>query len=245
MRYFKPTIPLALIFLFSFQLVHAQLSKQYAGYEQNHYRSMRYGFYKPTGYDPKKSYPLIVYLHGSTDTVSRDMVWYQSSSQKENPCFVLTPKCEVADQGWGNTWQTGHTAATAKTLALVDSLLTKYSIDTNRLYVYGISMGGFGVFSIVAKEQGKFAAAYAVCGGSDVKAATQLLQTPLWIFHGEADNVVPVSLSRDVYTEMIRLGGKKVKYTEYPGVKHNSWENVAKEKTLSSWLFAQRKNSTK
>jgi predicted peptidase len=121
----------------------------------------------------------------------------------------------------------------------------KYNIDTNRLYLYGISMGGFGVFSIVAKEKGKFAAAYAVCGGSDVKAAPQLLSTPLWIFHGSDDDVVPVSLSRDVYKEMIRLGGQKVKYTEYPGVKHNSWENVAQEKSLVTWLFAQRKGESK
>jgi predicted peptidase len=101
-------------------------------------------------------------------------------------------------------------------------------------------MGGFGVFSVLAKEPGKFAAAYAVCGGSDVKAAPKLLQTPLWIFHGSIDDIVPVRLSRDVYNEMIKLGGAKVKYTEYPGVKHNSWENVAQEKSLSPWLFSQR-----
>jgi predicted peptidase len=220
--------------------LQAQLSEKY-DYTQQYYQSLRYGWFKPAHYDNKKLYPLIVYLHGSRDTVSRDNHWYQETIQKEHPAFVLTPKCEEPDQGWGNTWNAGHTPATAKTLKLIDSLVAIYPIDVNRLYLYGISMGGFGVFSIVAKEKGKFAAAYAVCGGSDVKAADQLLQTPMWIFHGEADDVVPVRLSQDVYKEMIRLGATNVKYTEYPGVKHNSWENVGQEKTLPSWLFSQRK----
>jgi predicted peptidase len=231
-------ILLIIVSIFFLQPLQAQLSKKY-DYSQHHYQSLRYGWFKPTHYDNKKLYPLIVYLHGSNDTVSRDNHWYQEAIQKEHPAFVLTPKCEEGNQGWGNTWNAGHTIATARTLKLIDSLVSIYPIDKNRLYLYGISMGGFGVFSIIAKEQRKFAAAYAVCGGSDVKAATQLLQTPLWIFHGDADDVVPVSLSRDVYKEMVRLGGSRVKYTEYPGVKHNSWENVALEKSLPLWLFAQ------
>jgi predicted peptidase len=237
MRNFKLILLLSLIF-FS-QSLQAQLSKKY-DYSQNHHQSLRYGWFKPDHYDSKKLYPLIVYLHGSRDTVSRDIQWYQSSIQKENPSFVLTPKCENPDQGWGNTWNTNHTPAMVQTLKLVDSLMKVYPIDPNRLYIYGISMGGFGVFSTLEKEPGKFAAAYAVCGGSDVNAASKLLQTPLWIFHGSIDDVVPVYLSRDVYNEMIRLGGTRVKYTEYPGVKHNSWENVAQEKSLSRWLFSQR-----
>jgi predicted peptidase len=227
------------------QFSYAQPAKQVEGYSESHFKSLRYGLFKPQGYDPKKSYPLIVYLHGSTDTVSRNLSWYHSDVQIKNPAFVLTPKCEVADQGWGNTWQAGHTLATSLTLKLVDSVFNLYNIDQNRLYLYGISMGGFGVFSILAKEQGKFAAAYAVCGGSDPKAAPDLLDTPLWIFHGEADDIVPVNLSRDVYKEIIKLGGKKVRYTEYPGVKHNSWENVSREASLESWLFSHHNNKCK
>lgn len=219
---------------------YAQHPAKYPGYEEKHFQSLRYGFFKPEGYDKKKKYPLVVYLHGSRDTLSRDLVWYQQSIQKDNPVFVLTPKCENPDQGWGNTWEQGHTLSTALTLKLVDSLMRRYPIDASRLYIYGISMGAFGVFSIVAKEKGKFAAAYAVCGGSKASAARQLLDTPLWIFHGDSDDVVPVALSRDVYTEMIKLGGKKVKYTEYPGVKHNSWENVSKEKELIPWMLQTR-----
>ena len=239
MRYLKPLLVITLVF-FNGILCYAQLSKKF-DYTQHYYQSLRYGLFKPSGYDPKKSYPLIVYLHGSRDTVSRELMWYEPAIQKEHPAFVLTPKCEYPDQGWGNTREDGHPMATAKTLKLVDSLVRQYNIDPSRLYLYGISMGGFGVFSIVAKEKGKFAAAYAVCGGSDTKAASKLSDTPLWIFHGEADDIVPVQLSRNVYKEIIRLGGKNVRYTEYPGVKHNSWENVAREDALEPWLFAQKK----
>lgn len=239
----KQIIYLTLILIFPLHSLQAQLPK-YAGYAQKYFKSMRYGLFTPENYDAKKSYPLIVYLHGSRDTVSRDMIFYQDAIQKENPAFVLTPKCEESNQGWGNTWNASHTVAMSNTLALVDSLVKIYPIDKNRLYLYGISMGGFGVFSTLAKEPGKFAAAYAICGGSDPKAAGKLLQTPLWIFHGEIDDIVPVHLSRDVYKEMIRMGGKQVRYTEYPGVKHNSWENVSKEKELTVWLFNQRKKST-
>ena len=234
-----------MVFTTSVHLSHAQLSKQVEGYSESHYKTLRYGLFKPESYDPQKSYPLIVYLHGSRDTVSRKLSWYNGDVQQKNPSFVLTPKCEVADQGWGNTWQPGHSSATSLALKLVDSLKAAYNIDPNRLYVYGISMGGFGVFSILAKEKGKFAAGYAICGGSDTKSAADLLDTPLWIFHGEADDVVPVALSRDVYKEMIRLGGKKVHYTEYPGVKHNSWENVSREKSLVPWLFSHHRNDKK
>jgi poly(3-hydroxybutyrate) depolymerase len=240
----KNLIPILFMLFFCQQPLKAQLAGKYKGYSENHYKSLRYGLFKPANYEAGTSYPMIVYLHGSRDTVSRDISWYHESIQNKHPCFVLTPKCEVADQGWGNTWHQGYTSATAKTLELVDSLSRIYNIDTNRLYLYGISMGGFGVFSILAKEKEKFAAAYAVCGGSDVKAAAKILQTPLWIFHGEVDDIVPVSLSSNVYKEIVRLGGKKVRYTEYAGVKHNSWENVSREKTLSKWLFSQSKGST-
>ena len=231
---------LPVLFVVIVQQLHAQYPSIHKEYTEAVYDGVRYGLFKPTNYDSKKSYPLVVYLHGSRDTVSRDLNLYQDSLQKKYPCFVLTPKCTNPDLGWGNTWQPNHSPTMSKTLALVDVLIKQYSIDTNRLYLFGISMGGFGVFSVLQKNPGKFAAAYAVCGGSNPDAAATVMRTPLWIFHGDADDVVPTHLSRDIYNAVIKMGGKKTKYTEYPGVKHNSWENVSREKALLPWLFAQR-----
>jgi predicted peptidase len=182
-----------------------------------------------------------VYLHGSRDTVSRDTDYYSERFQSMRPTFFVTPKCTEPNLGWGDTWHSEHTPHAKKVLKLIDSLTSRYNIDKKRIYIYGISMGGFGVFSMLAKEPGKFAAAYAICGGSDPKAASKLLNTALWIFHGDADDVVPVHLSRDIYNEIVRLGGKVVKYTEYPGVKHNSWENALKEPKLNDWLYSYSK----
>jgi len=217
------------------------LQKKHRTYSQHYSNGMRYGLFTPSTYDKSKSYPLIVYLHGSRDTVSRDTDYYSEAFQSKRPTFFLTPKCEEPNLGWGDTWHDEHTPQAKKVLKLVDSLSSVYNIDKKRIYIYGISMGGFGVFSMLAKEPGKFAAAYAICGGSDPKVASKLLNTPLWIFHGSADDVVPVYLSRDIYNEIVKLGGKVVKYTEYPGVKHNSWENALREKGLNDWLYSYSK----
>jgi len=219
--------------LFTFIVLPATAQVQY-------FRQLRYGLFTPPVKE-KTLYPLVVYLHGANDTVSRGLALYSPVWQAANPCFVVTPKCIEPNQGWGNTWQTTHTEVMATTLALVDSLVQVLPIDTARLYIYGISMGGFGVFSALQKNPGKFAAAYAVCGGSDSLQARALLHTPLWLFHGSEDNIVPVWCSRGIYHEIVKAGGQLVRYTEYPDVKHNSWENAGREPLLWTWLFSQRK----
>jgi predicted peptidase len=221
--------------------VIGQPAKIHKEYSQAHYRGTKYGWYVPSALEKGKLYPLILYLHGSGDTVSRDNYWYQPGIQKKSPLYVVTPKCLNGNQGWGNTWNQSHTRDMVAVLALVDSLVRVNPIDPNRLYIYGISMGGFGVFSVLQKNPGKFTAAYAVCGGSDAKAADEVMKTPLWIFHGDADDIVPVHLSRDIYNAIIQKGGKLTRYTEYPGVKHNSWENVNREAELPDWLLSQVK----
>lgn len=238
----KHALLLAMIVIFG-GCLQAQPGKLPDGYKQGFHQGLRYGLFKPANYDSKKSYPMIVYLHGSTDTVSRDLSWYHEIVQKENPCFVLSPKTTEPNQGWGNTWESKHPPAMEKTLSLLDSLIKTYNIDKNRLYIYGISMGGFGTFSVLAKEPHRFAGAYAVCGGSNLEAASTI-KTPLWIFHGSEDDVVPVRLSKNMYDEMVKKGNRSVRYTEYAGVKHNSWENVSREKTLAGWLLSQKKGTT-
>jgi predicted peptidase len=230
-----------LLFAIAASVSLAQSARVHKEYSQAHYRGIRYGWYAPTRLEPGKLYPLVLYLHGSGDTVSRDNYWYKASIQHENPVFVLAPKCVNGNQGWGNTWSSRHSPEMSKSLALLDSLAKKYPIDPNRLYIYGISMGGFGVFSVLQKNPGKFAGAYAICGGSDPGAAAEVMKTPLWIFHGDADDIVPVHLSRDIYNEIVKRGGKLTKYTEYPGVKHNSWDNANKEPDLPGWLLSQKR----
>lgn len=211
------------------------------GYTERYHEGMRYGLFVPPAYDSTRSYPLITVLHGSNDTVSWDLSWYHAPVQMRDPCFVLTPKSLVANQGWGNSWWLQHSPDMRKTLQVIARLCVEYNLDTTRLYLQGTSMGGYGVFGVLAKEPGRFAGALAICGGGNSATAEAVKQTPLWIFHGAEDPIVPAQLSRDMYQAILRAGGRHVRYTEYPGVGHAAWTPAWQEPTLPWWLLAQRK----
>lgn len=211
------------------------------GYRNRFYQGMRYGLFVPPFYVPSRKYPLILYLHGSTDTTTWDLNWYHDPIQSSDPVIVVTPKSLRTNSGWGTSWDAGLAVDMQLTMEILSSLEQEFSIDTTRLYVHGTSMGGFGVFNILSKRPGLFAGAYAVCGGGTPATAAQMMLTPLWIFHGSADPVVPVTYSRDIYRAITAAGGTQVRYTEYPGVAHDAWTPVGKEATLPRWLLAQRK----
>jgi predicted peptidase len=124
------------------------------------------------------------------------------------------------------------------TMQLIDELVAKYPIDKTRIYITGLSMGGFGTWDLICRYPGVFAAAVPICGGGDIKKAALLKNTPIWVFHGSIDNVVKVVLSRNM-VNAIKASGGKPKYTEYKGIGHNSWEKAYQEKGLLEWLFRQ------
>jgi predicted peptidase len=192
-------------------------------YSYNKFGTLYYGLFKPNNYDPSKKYPLITFLHGYNDTLTKYLNWYTNESQSKNPCFVVSPKSPPSYGDWSG-WSTELTTPAKNVLELIDTLSAQFNIDKSRLYIYGISLGGEGVFDILDKKPGYFAAAMSLCGGGRSAWAGNISKTPFWIFHGSADNVNPPSLSKDVYIEMIRQGAKKVRYQEYPGVGHNVWD---------------------
>lgn len=214
------------------------------GYVVRYHNGMRYGLFVPPSYDPGMIYPLVLYLHGCNDTTSYDHHWYRDSMQLIHPCFVLTPKAvNMVDwcDAWGNTWLSEHTPDMLNTLEIIDLLKEEFSIDTNRLHVYGISMGAFGTFSLLARNPDMFASAITICGGGNLLTAEEVAQTPLWIFHGDADQMVPVERSRIMYNAILNAGGTQVRYTEYPGVDHDSWRPALAEPSFSDWLLAQER----
>jgi len=213
------------------------------GYVDRYYKNMRYGLFVPPSYNPLKKYPLVIYLHGSTDTTSWDLQWYHDPIQANDPCFVLTPKSLVAHSGWGTSWQKKHSRDMQKTLAVIALIRKEYNIDSDRIYINGTSMGGFGTISALTKEPDLFAAGFSICGGGDDQNIANLVNTPLWLFHGSADPVVSVELSRNIYKAVQATGGQMIRYTEYPGVGHAAWEPAGKEPTRDAWLLAQRKGA--
>src|SRR5262249_24914120 len=126
-------------------------------------------------------------------------------------------------------------------MLLLDSLSKSKHVDSKRIYAMGISMGGRGTFEILWRKPHFFAAAIPICGGGNPETASLYAKKfPIWIFHGYADKTVDVNDSRHMVTAL-KAAGAKVKYTEYPGVDHNSCDPAFAEKDLLPWLFAQRR----
>jgi len=214
--------------------------------------TLPYRLFVPQNYDPKKKYPLVVYLHGGGGVGDDNLkqiqggngylidFFTQAESQTQHPAFVVAP------QSTGDGWieRALSKPAPARQLRLVVDLIgdlqRSYSIDGRRLYVAGQSLGGFGTFAIVAEFPKLFAAGVPLCGGADESKVLSIIKTPLWVFHGEKDEAVAVDWSRRIVAAIKKAGGS-VKYTEYPGAGHNIWAKVVKEPELLSWLFAQRK----
>ena len=212
-------------------------------YFESSYGRLEYGFYVPQSYDSNSVYPLIMYLHGWGNNYPVYLNWYLSSIQEQNPCFVFTPRTPTdwADwSGWSYQLSEPMTAA----LHVLDSMLTVYSIDTNRLYVYGISMGGEGTFDLLDKLPGKFAAAMSVCGGGQPWWAENISKTPFWMFHGSADDINPPQLTERVYNELVSIGATQMRYKNYPGYGHEIWNVAQSEPSWYDWMFAHSKNDT-
>ncbi len=133
----------------------------------------------------------------------------------------------------------------SKTMKLLTDMLAKEmansDIDAKRLYVVGISMGGFGTWDFVARYPEKVAAAMPICGGADLKTAEKLKDIPILVYHGEKDASVPVACSRNIVAAIKAAGGDKITYVEIPGGNHGSWGPAFKETKNFDWLFSQVK----
>ena len=218
--------------------------------------TMLYRIYKPANYNPKIKYPLVLCLHGGggrgNDNKSRGTHAYtvlsSSDVQKAYPAFLMTPQCPKTGK-WANespkeTYSILKVPMTKEmklVLEILDSLQNEFSIDPARLYVTGQSMGGAGTWDIILRNPNLFAAAVPVCGNNDPSQAKRVIHLPIWVFHGEKDKTVPTKSSRDIVAAL-KKAGSKVKYTEYPGVGHNSWTPAWSEKDLIPWLFKQHKS---
>ncbi|MEM7659598.1 MAG: dienelactone hydrolase family protein [Bacteroidota bacterium] len=225
--------------------------------------SLPYRILYPLHYDQTQSYPVILFLHGSGERgednekqlVHGADMFLDEANRTRFPAFVVVPQCPSGDswntmsskRGKNGRKRTGKygTEATGplqNVLALLDELNNSLPIDENRIYLGGLSMGGMGAFELLAREGDRFAAAFPICGGGYPNTVKEYPKAiAMWIFHGADDSVVPAQWSRDMHAALQKAGINST-YTEYPGVNHNSWDNVFVEPELFSWLFSHRKN---
>ena len=212
---------------------------------------------KPLDYDPEQTYPLVVFLHGAGergDDNERQLIhvvarFAEAKARATYPAFVLAMQCPEGQQWVNNDWSarthqqdpmpSEPMAGLLKTIAALDR---DFSIDHERIYAIGLSMGGYGTFDLVTRYPKLFAAVVPICGGGDVEMAERLKDMPLWVFHGDDDAVVPVARSRNMVQAIEEAGGAP-RYTEYNGVGHDAWTPASQEPELLSWLFAQRNDS--
>ncbi|QDU95628.1 carboxylesterase family protein [Lignipirellula cremea] len=214
-----------------------------------------YRLLKPQDYDPAKKYPLVLFLHGAgergNDNRKQLMHGLNDFASPENrekyPAFVVAPQCPNGKQWVNAPWSAPAHDMPEKPAAdlqrcfdLLAALQKEFSIDADRLYITGLSMGGYGTWDAIQRHPEMFAAAAPVCGGGDTAYAKVLVNTPLWVFHGGNDTVVKTARSRAM-VEAIEKAGGKPKYTEYPGVGHNSWSATYVNPEFYAWLFEQKR----
>ena len=222
-------------------------------FDNSHGQTMPYRLFIPQSYDKRKSYPLVLWLHGgagrgndnlkqiSGGNILGSHVWISSRNQLTNPCFVVAPQCPNGEL-WATLDTAGPTRQLGFVLELLQDLQRAFRLDVQRLYVAGQSMGGFGTWSLISQHPEMFAAAIPICGGGDVAKAPRLSRVPIWAFHGEKDEAVSVERSRRMISAVREAGGKAT-YTEYKGAGHVIWDQVFSEPGLIEWVFAQSKNT--
>ena len=225
---------------------------------------MNYRLFVPPNYDAKKKYPIVLFHHGGEGgNDNRSQLegacvreWIRPEFQAKNPCFIVAPqfpsKKEFAkkERGKDGKGKIDGMKLTIRTIhEILDSLEKEFSSDKNREFVTGLSFGGDCTWFSLFERPKRFAAAVPICAGytlnsSAAENAKKLADVPLWIFHGDADKVVPVRSSR-VMVEALKDAKGKPRYTEYEGVGHNCWDKAYRDKSLITWLFAQSKPVTK
>ena len=199
-------------------------------------------------------YPVMLFLHGAGERGGDneaqlsyiDTIFASKRFRTQHPCYVIAPQCAEnfrwCETDWSRTYHTMPKEISKYLHAansLLDSIAALPDADTNRLYVTGMSMGGYGTWDIITRYPDKFAAAMPICGGADEKEARRLINIPIRTFHGDNDKAVPVVRSRNITNAIKSQGGKMIEYTEYKGKGHFIWNDVYRNYANLEWLFGQ------
>lgn len=199
--------------------------------------TLDYLLYLPEDYDKQASWPLLIFLHGAGERGDNlDLVKVHGPPKlieqgKSLPFIVVSPQCPK-DAWWTNMPR--------ELTALVDTIVAKYKVDQDRVYLTGLSMGGFGTWMLAAYTPERFAAILPICGGGEALSTRRLTKLPVWAFHGAKDPVVPLKRSEDMVEALKKLKGN-VKFTVYPDALHDSWTETYANPEVFKWLLEQKR----
>jgi predicted peptidase len=198
-----------------------------------------YLLFLPAGYgaDPAKRWPLILFLHGAGERGTN--LWLVAkhgppkiaAAETNLPFIVVSPQCPD-----GKIWSDDLL------LALLDDIENKYAVDTHRVYLTGLSMGGFGTWSLGLSHPERFAAIAPICGGGNfitplLADKSTLASLPVWAFHGAKDPVVPLEESERMVNYLKKIGVREVKLTVYPDAQHDCWTQTYANPELFAWFL--------
>lgn len=199
-----------------------------------------YLLHLPEGYgDGSQKWPLMLFLHGAGERGSDlDKVKVHGPPKlvaqgKSLPFIIASPQCPT-----GRSWS--DPAQIQVLIALLDDLVEKHQVDESRVYLTGLSMGGYGTWSLASSRPERFAAIVPICGGGQPRMARELRDVPIWVFHGAKDNVVPLAQSEQM-VEAVKAAGGDVQFTVYPEAQHDSWTATYDNPKLYEWLLSHRK----
>ncbi len=212
----------------------------------------KYRIMYPSNFDPNSSYPLLVFLHGAGERGDNNIdqlkhiaaIFTQDSIRNKFPAIIVFPQC-AKDDYWASVdslrrrvdSRQDPTKSMNQVIQIIDKLEKRSFINTERIHIAGLSMGGFGTFDLLARFPQRFASAIAICGGADLLNVGKIMQTPLRIYHGALDKVVPVQNSRNIATALAKLKAN-YEYIEYPDGTHDVWTRAMSEHDQLDWLFS-------
>ena len=227
----------------------------YGKYDDGEFK-LSYRMYVPFDYDGEREYPFLMMLHGAgergdngTYHLTGGFPYLFSNTDKSTfnvICFA--PQCpenmKWVDCDWGNgsysVVNTPESKPLGAAISVVNKAFQNYKIDRDRVYVTGLSMGGYGTWDTLLRHKDIFAAGVPLCGGGDPSQASRLLDVPIRAYHGTADNIVPSRGSKQMYDAIIALGGTKCSYTALGGYDHFIWDYVYQQQWVFDWLYQQR-----
>ena len=216
---------------------------------------LRYRILPPATLEAGRRYPLVLFLHGAGERGednAMQLVWgvwplVSYMKQKGIEGYVIAPQCPAGKQWVDTPWSLPAHKMPEKpsepmslVMELLDKTVNELPIDSGRVRVTGISMGGYGTWDIVQRRPDFFAAAMPVCGGGDSTLAWKIRSVPIWTFHGDKDSAVPVVRSRQMVSALWQCDGN-VRYREYPGVGHGCWIQTYSDNKVLDWFFSQSK----
>ncbi len=217
--------------------------------------TLNYRLFLPGNLPADKKLPLVIFLHGAgergTNNVSQlkhgVLALIRHGAAAGDPAIILVPQCPAGQQWVDVPWAAPSHSMPAQpspsmrlALALLREKMASLPVDTARVYVTGVSMGGYGTWDAIQREPALFAAALPICGGGDAARAQDIKGIPIWTFHGDKDTAVPVTRSREMFKALQACGGA-VQYREYPEAGHDVWTRTYSDPSVLTWFFAQRR----